>query len=221
MQNEFRLPSQDKMITFREVTVQDALDLAQLNPKFEEKSTSWWLTNLQDGDVYPAKQWSQEDRIVGLLYLYFLTQDDVQRRVSYTCQHCGESHTFSADYGALAKNPLNQFDVWPTAQLQDEYQLNPLTGEDLEELEMLKLQDPAPTDDQLRLQVIAKRLRTDPAQLAKLSLTKYISLMKEAESKLEEIRHGIDLTVSHICPAEGLDSQIALPFRANDFIPRV
>lgn len=222
MKNELRLPSHDRTVTFREVTVQDALDLAGFHTNFEEKAANWWLTTLQDGEVLPAEEWSQEDRIVGLIYLFFLTQDNVERQVSYNCKHCGNEHQFIADYGVLAKQELKTFDEWPTAKLKtSNYKMQPLTGAHLAEIEILRMQDPKPTEDQIRLQVIARRLRIDAEELTKLPLKKYAAVLREAEEKLEDLRHGIDLGTTHVCPEEGLESQIALPFRTVDFLPRI
>ena len=219
MQNELRLPSHKKTVSFREPTVQDAIDLSKLNPLQEERGVTWWLNTLQD-KPYPSENWTQEDRQVALLLTFFMTQEEVSRQVTYTCRHCEDTHRFSVDYSSLATQNIEQHDKIPTVEILDgEYKLSPLTGKDLEEIEAFRLQEPK--DEQLRLFVISKRLGVNGEDLVKLPMKKYVALWREADENLPLLFHGIDFTSSHTCPKEGLESQIALPFQANDFIPRI
>ena len=219
MLNQLRLPSHKKTVNFREPTVQDALDLSKINPNLEERAVTWWLNTLQE-KPYPAENWTQEDRQVGLLLTFFMTQEEVTRQVTYTCRHCEDSHRFSADYSALATQNIEEHDKIPTVDLLDgEYQMSPLLGSDLEEIEAFRMTEP--TADQLRLKVISKRLKIDSEEFTKMPMKKYVSIWKEADEKLSELHHGIDFGTTHTCPKEGLESQITLPFQINDFIPRV
>jgi len=222
MESKLTLPSSGREITFREVTVQDSLDLSSMNPDMEERAATWWLNTLQTGEVFDSREWSQEDRTLGLIYLFFLTQDDVKRRVSYSCDHCGERHTFTADYAILAQREVKTLESWPEIPLlEGQYQLRPLRGSDMEELEQMRLSTPTPTDSQIRFAVIAKRLGADPEELKSLSLTSYSQLIKEAESHLDEMEHGVSLRTTHECPEKGGETNVSLPFQINDYLPRL
>lgn len=225
MNSEMRLASHNRTITFREVTVQDAMNLSQIPERQEEKAVTWWLNTLQEGEVFDAREWSQEDRLLGLLYLFFLTQEDVKRNVSYQCGTCEERHTFLADYAELAQRNVETKDVWPTIALQDgKYTLQPLTGKDAEELEEFRLSQPEPNQNQIRLHTIARRLQVTPEELTGLSLKAYSTLLREAEEQQEQLVHGITFTVERHCPnakEEGEATRIVLPFQTNEFLPRI
>lgn len=222
MQNELRLPSHKRTVNFREPTVQDALDLSKINQAYEERAVTWWLNTLQDGKTHPAEEWTQEDRQVALLLTFFMTQEEVNRAVTYQCRHCEETHRFSADYSALATQGIEQHNKIPSVDLLDgEFKLSPLLGKDLEEIESFRLQQPEPSTDQLRLLVISKRLGVNGDEFAKMPMKKYVKILTEADANLEKLRHGIDFSTTHVCPKEGLENQITLPFQTNDFIPRV
>lgn len=221
MKHELRLASQDRTVKFRAVTVQDALDLSAISQQQEERATTWWLNTLQDEETfYDSLEWSQEDRTLGLLFLFFLNQETVDRGVSYECSVCGENHRFNADYSELARKDVKTLDEWPTVELNGGYKLQPLRGRDLEAIESMRLEDPN-NETRLKLAAVAARLSTTPETLAKLDLGVYISLLKEADDKLSELRHGVDLVVEHPCPIGGGKTRLILPFQANDFIPRI
>lgn len=225
MNSDLRLCSHNRTVSFRPVTVQDAIDLAQINPQLDEKATTWWLNHLQVEGLqhYDSKEWSQEDRIVGLLYLFFLNQDDVIRNVSYQCSHCEERHTFNADYSELVKKDMEVKEQWPSVELKinkKTYKLQPLTGKDLEDLEQLRFIEKL-NEQQIRLQTVARRLGMKAEELSAMSLKDYTKLIVAADENLDKLFHGIDLVTEHDCPNGGGKSRISLPFQADDFLPRI
>jgi len=224
MLSEMRLCSHNRTVKFREITVQDAISLSKVNEKLEEKATTWWLNSLQpEEDRFDSAEWSQEDRMLGLLYLFLLTQEDVKRNISYECTQCGERHTFLADYSFLATKNVEALEAWPSVSLLDgKYTMEPLRGKDLEELEQLRLSETDMSDNQFKLQVLAKRLKQPADELAKLTLKEYVQLLTEADEKIGELTHGIDLTTEHECPNKGgAVSRIVLPFQVDEYLPRI
>ena len=223
MKNKLRLPSRKRTVQFREPTVQDSIDLAKVNPAFEQQAVSWWLNTLQEGPKQvPAEEMTQEDRMVALLLTFFMTQESTTRSVSYDCRHCGGNHSFDADYGKLATQGIEEKESIPTVDLLGgEYTMRPLDGAALEEIEQIRLGDATIQEDQMRILIISKRISFPVEEIAKLPLKKYVALLKDMDEKLPELFHGIDFTTTHNCPVGGEESQISLPFQVTDFLPRI
>ncbi|MGL5294177.1 MAG: hypothetical protein ACRC9V_10505 [Aeromonas sp.] len=94
----FALPSDpSKKIRFRVPTVDDCLDFSDLRPELEESAATDYLTQLQIGDVSDPREWTAQDRVAALWWIYVGFRDDTELEYEYECPHCGEAHTDTID----------------------------------------------------------------------------------------------------------------------------
>jgi len=231
----FTLPSKSSIkILMREATVSDLLDFADLDPDHEEEITTLFLNRLQDkGTFVDSLTWTAEDRRFGLFWYWLHTTDDCDVAITYQCGHCGKSHTFLQDYRKLAEGftsmqglPEREFDYSDTR-----YTVKPLTGEDVEQLEAMRMMGDSKSDQLKRkLERISRTASIPMEKVVGLSLKDYRSIEELIETALMDMQHGLEaeqadgkislILPPHKCPNEKeAMTRVRVLFRTDDFIP--
>lgn len=96
-----KLPSNQKLIHFREPTVEDCLNFCDLNEALDESSTTLYLNTIQDGDVQNSAEWTAQDRRLAIWWNFVTTSPDITINYEYPCAHCGETHSQLIDLADL------------------------------------------------------------------------------------------------------------------------
>ena len=152
---DFPLPSQpDKVIRFRDPTVADSMKFADVGVAFEERTTTEYLNTLQTGAVLDSRFWTAADRRTALWWIYIFSKDDPFITASYECAHCGEMHFYDCDMRlldeeatVLSRKP--SIDVTLSAAGEEyEWQIVPLDGRAMENLEVMRGRLPEDTASQ-------------------------------------------------------------------------
>lgn len=142
---DFTLPSNPSVtVRLREATVSDAIDFADIDLNQEEKATTLFLERLQAKETYTdPRTWTGEDRRLALYWYWLHTVKETDLPMTFECQHCGETHTMLVDMRAVAegytaiKGRAERDVEW--AGPEGNFTVHPLTGADMEEIEMLRL----------------------------------------------------------------------------------
>lgn len=105
----FFLPSNpSKKIQFRAPTVDDCLDFCDLRPELEESCATDYLRQLQVGkEISDPAEWTAQDRITALWWIYINISDDTTLVYRYECAHCGQAHVATVDLVDLDDQALS------------------------------------------------------------------------------------------------------------------
>lgn len=234
----FTLPSRPATsITLKEATVSDCLDFADIDPDHEEEVTTLFLNRLQDkGTFVDCKTWTGEDRRFGLFWYWLHTVDDVEMPITYTCGHCGKSHTYLQDYRKLADrfasiNGLPERDIEFKGRT---ITVKPIDGAGQEALEALRLSLTGKRTFRERIDLERVSLATGipRIEIANLKLQDYAELQDQTELALIDMYHGLEseqvegqiimLLPPHQCPNTSdkeATTQVRVLFRADEWIP--
>lgn len=144
----FPLPSNmTKSIYFRVPNVEDGMEFCELNPDFEEASTTEYLNHMQDrdkGEFSDSSYWTGEDRRTALWWIFIASNELGTIPFSYDCAHCKEKHFSDLDMRSLMNTStvlpkLPNLSVKFTVAGQPyTAKVSPLTGEALEYIEQLR-----------------------------------------------------------------------------------
>lgn len=94
----FFLPSNpSKRIIFRAPTVDDCLNFCDVRPELEEACATDYLQLLQEGKVSDPAEWTAQDRITALWWIYVSITENSTVVYNYECSHCGQRHTAVID----------------------------------------------------------------------------------------------------------------------------
>ena len=140
---EFSLPSNSNVkIRMHEATVSDSIDFSDVDEDREERATTLFLERVQEKESYfDPRKWTASDRRFALFWYFLHTSEDLETPLTYDCRHCGKEHTALVDmrkvaeaYKSLNGKPERDilFDGVPII-------VKPLLGEDMEELEGMRL----------------------------------------------------------------------------------
>lgn len=261
---EINLPSSPGIIVrLREATVADAIDFAGVQDGREEVVTSLFLDRLQDKATYTdPKKWTGEDRRLVLFWYWMHTTDDFNPALSFDCSVCGEAHTVAVDLRQISdKYKEIKGKAERDVDFEDEVVIvRPLSGENLEEIEMVRLELMEAVDSEgagsgnsktlkarlrllqfmLSVEFQEEKSKVDPRafrekKLLAMGQDAFTTLVNKVESAIEEMEHGLlsvykDGRIYLLTPpiqctktehVKEVGTQLRLPFRNNDYIPRV
>jgi hypothetical protein len=219
----FSLPSNpDQKIYLREATVADAIDFAGVDEGHEEEVTTLFLNRLQLPEHYlDAGKWTADDRRLALFWYFLHTARDTVAPLPYDCRHCGQRHDWLLDLKALGENYKS---IQGKAEREFDFEgekiiVRPLTGADLEELEMLYLavdevgrkqgktsgaykKELARIKLQEELLVLnfpldvvtdeTERRQAKEKKVLALTSSQFAGLVEQVEAKLTEMEHGLE-----------------------------
>lgn len=172
---DFPLPSNPKaVIRFRVPTVADALEYAEINPDFEERTTTKYLNSLQKGDVSDSALWTAQDRRTALWWIYIGVHSDPSITFTYECQHCGKDHYQDLDLFELDKTAC-YLERAPFIESPQEtagkllpWKIVPLDGRAVELMEIRRaahLNNLTPNTPEYRAEIVRLRLMEEALQL--------------------------------------------------------
>lgn len=152
---DFPLPSRPEcIIRFRDPTVADSMKFSDASPAFEERTTTEYLNTLQMGSVSDSRNWTAADRRTALWWIYIFSKDDPVITASYECGHCGEIHYYDCDMRMLDaeatildRKPFIEVSI-PAGGVEYEWQIVPLDGQAMENLEIMRGRMPTDTSTQ-------------------------------------------------------------------------
>jgi len=219
---EASLPSDpEKIIHLREATVQDVIDLADIDIFHEEQGTTLFLNQMQDRETrIDAKTWTAEDRRTILFWHWIHTAKDTSMALTYECDYCGGKHTFLQDMRVLGQG-YTTLSGDAVRELRNGLTVKPLTGADMEYLERGRLSLSVTADEhgkesgvyrkkeaQIRLLLLLLGLHTksEPSDLNKrvdamekrilvLTTTEFTSLTEQVQGVLADMSHGVETTM--------------------------
>lgn len=94
----FLLPSNpSQRITFRAPTVDDCLNFCDVRPELEEACATDYLQQLQEGVASDPAEWTAQDRITALWWIYVSITENTTVVYRYECAHCGQIHEAKID----------------------------------------------------------------------------------------------------------------------------
>ncbi|EFH8163158.1 morphogenetic protein [Escherichia coli] len=142
---EYIRPSRpSESIHFRKPTVADSIRFCDISPAFEERITTEYLNALQTGTVSDSRKWTAADRRTALWWIYIFSKDDPTITASYECSHCGEIHYYDCDMRTLDSETVvldrpSSIDVTLRSDGEKyEWQIVPLDGQAMENLEIMR-----------------------------------------------------------------------------------
>lgn len=212
----FSLPSNPtKKISMREATVSDALDFCDADPSMEELLTTVFLNRVQlSGERLDSKLWTADDRRLGLYWYWLHTVDDATTQLKYDCGHCGKPHAITYDmrrladgYKAITGKPEREFEF--NGEL---VMIRPLTGADMEALELMRLsilpdttkKEANKVQSRIRLTALMRslwfsstgmdedRIVANEKKLLSMSMSDLKTLTGIAAVKMAEMEHGLE-----------------------------
>lgn len=218
MFSPFNLPSNPEVvIQLREMTAREALELAEISPEHEEALTTSFLNAIQDpGSFRNSSSWTGDDRRFALYWYSLHTLKDRLLSIPYDCPHCKEPHVNNFDLKALSENwgelvgkPFRDHKGW---------RVSPLTGLNLEHLELMRLELAIiPKDSreyrkkkaEIRFETLAAKLslpndlekdsfvRQDKVKtkLAALPFSEFRQLKDDVAQLQQEMSHGLDTEI--------------------------
>lgn len=247
----FALPSNPtKKITLREATVLECIDFAGVDPSHEEEITTLFLNRLQDKATFiDSKIWTADDRRLGVFWYWIHTAKDTDVFTSYHCNFCNQTHSYLEDYKRIADSYLSITGVPARDVFLDAEHLviRPLTGEDMEAMEMLWLElgllktgtgEYARKEAEIKVDRVCRAIGwiTDElkARMQSLPITQYQEISKKVEAALDDMEHGLEsievdgalrlLLPPHQCPnvtdREAL-TRLWVTFRCGDYLPKI
>lgn len=219
---ETSLPSDpEKVIQLREATVQDVIDLADIDKGHEEQGTTLFLNRMQDKETrIDAKTWTAEDRRTILFWYWIHSAQDPSLALTYECDYCGEKHTFLQDMRVLGQGYAHLKEK-PERVLRNGLIVKPLSGADMEYLERGRLALSITADEhgkesgvyrkkeaqiRLLLLLLALHSKAEPSELNKrvdamenrilsMTTTEFGELAEQVQEALFEMAHGLETTM--------------------------
>lgn len=172
---DFPLPSNPQtVIRFRVPTVADAMEYAEVNPDFEERTTTKYLNSMQVGPAQDSALWTAQDRRTALWWIFISAHPDPNITYSYQCSHCGETHHQDLDLIELDKTATSlsrppYIDIpWTAGGQLYQWKIVPLDGRAMELLEQRRttcLQNLDVSSKEYRAEVVRLRLMEDALRL--------------------------------------------------------
>ncbi|HHY0551945.1 TPA: hypothetical protein ACVU5P_004264 [Vibrio parahaemolyticus] len=267
-----QLPSNPKIkVHFRTPTVDDAINIASLDPAYEESIANEYLSDIQDKDknrgreCFDPREWTIEDRKLALMWIFVQSREDHKVPISYHCKHCDERHYIDVDVSSILETgtTIECASVQPiefqAGNKTRKATVSPLNGAHAESLELMLLErdsydkdsaeyrkcnvdivmaehayllslDDEPEDPEEAFQHKMKFLRSLPLD------TEFRALVAKIEQALRKMRHGVPVRYMNgryliICihpnckeaikKGESDSKELLLPFRINNFLPRL
>lgn len=161
----FALPSSPGVsVRLREATVADCEQFADSDPAHEERVASAVLNTLQSDPAAftDAQDWTAEDRVLAAFWYHAHTATDTSIHLPYSCPHCGEPHDALVNLTELAEHyrPIRGRALRHLEHDGEQFEVRPLDGHAMEELEQLRAQAGEPgTADHSRTMAIIERHR--------------------------------------------------------------
>jgi hypothetical protein len=240
-----------KNIQLREATVADAIDFADTHEDHNEEVVTLFLNRIQHKETfYDAKLWTAEDRSLALYWYWMHTTKDTELPLTYNCSFCGKSHTWLMDMRVIGEN-YRPIQGKPERDIEcggKKMTVHCLTGADMEALELGVLALTAIAEEhgtasaeyrkeaaRLKLQRFLKLLRADEAmekEILSMTSSDFSALVDQVAISLESMKHGLPdlqydnhecyfLTPPHKCPEKEGETRLRVPFRMQDYIPRL
>ncbi|WFQ78117.1 hypothetical protein PXH59_00270 (plasmid) [Xenorhabdus sp. SF857] len=219
----FSLPSKPiQQILIREATTAESLDFCDVVPEHEEVLTTKFLNTIQDKVSFiDSRDWTAEDRRLGLFWYWIHTTEDTYVELDYQCPHCQQTHTHQFDMRDLADN-YQEMEGMACRELTFENRklvVSPLTGKHMEELESIRLslmiednKSSAAVRKKAEIRFYklkAKLYLSDDHEknssrreanlnnwLRELPETRYVTLTKAVDSVINEMTHGLPSKIS-------------------------
>lgn len=216
---EISLPSNpEKVISLNEATVKDAIDFTDIEDGHEEQVTTLFLNRVQPKSTrVDPKTWTADDRRTVLFWYWLHTAKDTSIALSFSCAHCGESHSFLQDMRLLGES-YRTLKGGRERAIRNGLIVRPMTGEDAEYLERARLSLSILADErgeesgayrkleaQIRLLRLLLCLHTkkEPVKLADrvdarekeilaMTTTGFGELAAEVEDALDDMAHGLE-----------------------------
>ncbi len=200
---DFPLPSHPKtVIKFRTPTVQDAMDYSEVNPDFEERTTTQYLNAMQVGTVSDSALWTAQDRRTAVWWIYISANPEPSATFSYECMHCKQTHYMDLDLFRLdetakylEREPVIKHKLQTCGQLK-EWSIVPLDGRAQEILERYRVNNLSPLSkgskeylaEKLKIRLMKDALRTrlpdDPTDYEEAASRRY-SLITQMDCATE------------------------------------
>ena len=218
MFSPFNLPSNpDQVIQLREMTAREALELAEVSPEHEEALTTKFLNTIQDPVSFTnSALWTADDRRFALYWYSLHTLQDRLLSIPYNCPHCKEPHVNNFDLKSLSEN-WGEMTGKPYREL-NHWRVSPLKGEDLERLELMRLELSVMDKDspshrkkqaEIRFETLVAQLsqpndlekntftRQDNVRtkLAALSCSQFEKLKGDVNQLQDEMSHGLETEI--------------------------
>ncbi|MDX5979652.1 hypothetical protein [Vreelandella alkaliphila] len=160
----FSLPSNPAAtIYLREATVADCEQFADTDARHDERLSTLVLRTLQSSPEHYSDplDWTASDRQLAAFWYHAHTTNDPSIHLPYSCPHCGQEHDALVkltDIAALYA-PMQGLAYRRIEHEGEEYEVRPLDGHAMEELEELRAGLPESSDshDYRRLTAVIKR----------------------------------------------------------------
>ncbi len=214
------LPSNPSVkVRLREATVSDAIDFADVNDGMDEAATTMALNQLQEKSSWTeAGSWTGDDRRVALFWYWIHTTEERNPAMKFPCAVCREEHTVAVDLTGIGGS-YREIKGKPERDIELEGEkivVAPLTGKDLEQLELLRLEiieserengigagSTKVLQARLRLMGVMLSIRfaaegqeanleLREEKLLKMSTTQMERLIWAVEEKLDDMEHGLE-----------------------------
>ncbi|HEY3591751.1 MAG TPA: morphogenetic protein [Buttiauxella sp.] len=160
---DFFLPSNPaKKIVFSTPTVKTGIKYCEINPDFEERTTTQYLNELQSGPtISDSAEWTAQDRRTALWWIFIGSRSVTTTTFSYQCQHCSNEHYFDMDFidldatnRVLSREPFIDFELKTCGEMM-KWRVVPLNGHAMERLEAMRANLPG-KDDPLYSEYVAE-----------------------------------------------------------------
>lgn len=212
------LPSGRGKVIFRKSNVSDALEFSGSNPDFEEKLATEYLNALiVEADDKNTLNWTAEDRMTALWFIYINTMPQSTIAYRYQCKHCGNEHIEDVDLTML-DDEITQLDELPTIKSNAkfngrsiEFFIKPLNGRAMEDLELLSIgldeleeQQAVKQRNIIQLTSYAHRISftDEPEEFLKafdlrveriksMSFDEYVRFVVILNNHVDDLRHGL------------------------------
>lgn len=212
----FSLPSNPAVsVHLREATVADCEQFADSDGRHEERVATTVLRTLQaNPEAYSEPlDWTADDRILAAFWYHAHTATDTSIHLPYTCPHCGEHHDALVNLTDMAAlyQPIKGRAFRFIEHDGQRYQVAPLDGHAMEELEQLQAEAGEPdTPGHERIQAIIERHKIVAAltpddfkgvrdtrinlmeqRIRAMPMSQFEALRREVESAQADMAHGL------------------------------
>ncbi|MGP9633788.1 hypothetical protein ACT3R7_12045 [Halomonas sp. AOP43-A1-21] len=158
------LPSNPAVtIYLREATVADCEQFADTDARHDERISTLVLRTLQSSPEHYSDplDWTASDRQLAAFWYHAHTTNDPSIHLPYSCPHCGEEHDALVKHTEIAAlyTPMQGQAYRNIEHEGQEYEVRPLDGHAMEELEELRAGLPADVESReyRRLSAVIKR----------------------------------------------------------------
>jgi hypothetical protein len=160
----FSLPSNPATtIYLREATVADCEQFADTDVRHDERLSTLVLRTLQSSPEHYSEplDWTARDRQLAAFWYHAHTTNDTSIHLPYSCPHCGDEHDALVQLTEIAAlySPIQGQAFRHIEHDGKQYEVRPLDGHAMEELEALRAELPGDpkSADYRRLLAIIKR----------------------------------------------------------------